>query len=29
MDAAVKPSSPGARLRALLAAPGIMVAPDV
>ena len=29
MDAAVNPSSPGARLRALLAAPGIMVAPGV
>ena len=29
MDAAVKQSSPGARLRALLAAPGIMVAPGV
>jgi 2-methylisocitrate lyase-like PEP mutase family enzyme len=29
MDAAVKPSSPGARLRALLAAPGIMVTPGV
>ena len=29
MDAAVKPNSPGARLRALLDAPGIMVTPGV
>jgi 2-methylisocitrate lyase-like PEP mutase family enzyme len=29
MDATVKPSSPGARLRALMAEPGIMVAPGV